>query len=124
MVFEDGEEPPGGIPKVIMCKFENYQGPGVGPDNVVPIAPVTRSWDKNGTLCSRTQFPLTLFYACSIHKAQGVTETIAYVDIGPTEFHLGIAYVAFSRVKSLNGLLIEPFDFTRLSNLKNTLNGL
>ncbi|KAK3922134.1 ATP-dependent DNA helicase [Frankliniella fusca] len=122
ILFEDGEEPPAGSPKIIMCKFQNYQGPGVGPDNLVPIPTITRFWDKNGTSCSRTQFPLTLFYACSVHKAQGVTETMAYVDIGPKEFHLGIAYVAFSRVKTLDGLLIEPFNFSRLSDLKNNAN--
>lgn len=38
----------------------------------------------------------------------------AVVNIGEVDFSLGLSYVALSRVRSLNDLLIEPFLYDRL----------
>ena len=56
---------------------------------------------------SRTQLPLSLAWAITIHKSQGATYDKAIVNIGEKEFHLGLTYVAFSRVRSLDGLLLR-----------------
>jgi ATP-dependent DNA helicase PIF1 len=58
----------------------------------------------------RTQIPLRLAYAITCHKAQGATLDCALIDIGPTTFEYGQAYVALSRVKSLESLYIHSFD--------------
>jgi ATP-dependent DNA helicase PIF1 len=58
----------------------------------------------------RQQIPLRLAYAVTIHKAQGATLDCALIDIGKNTFEYGQAYVALSRVKSLDCLYIWDLD--------------
>ena len=53
----------------------------------------------------RTQFPLKLAYACTIHKVQGLTipNTVVLLDL-KNSFKYGKLYVPLSRAKSLIGL--------------------
>jgi len=53
------------------------------------------------------QVPLRLAYALTIHKAQGATLDCALIDIGPSTFEYGQAYVALSRVKSIDSLYVH-----------------
>ena len=55
-----------------------------------------------------TQFPLTLAWAVTIHKCQGLTLSEIVIDMthAKGKFKPGEAYVAFSRVKTLDKLHI------------------
>jgi ATP-dependent DNA helicase PIF1 len=74
--------------------------------------PVTvQSWESeelDGV--KRSQIPLILAYAITIHRSQGATLDSALIDIGPSTFEVGQAYVALSRVKSLDSLYVFDLD--------------
>ena len=65
---------------------------------------------------SRTQFPLTLAWAVTIHKCQGLTLPEIVVDMSPNKgkFSGGQAYVAFSRVRELCKLHIVNYTRTQI----------
>ena len=65
---------------------------------------------------SRVQFPLQLCWAVTIHKLQGLTLKSIVVDMDPKKgkFGPGQAYVAFSRVRSLQGLHILNYDANQI----------
>jgi len=88
----------GGSPRV---KFENGE--------VETVLPETWSVAFGyGCRASRTQIPLQLAWAMSIHKAQGIS--LSHVDVSLANvFEPGQAYVAISRVRSLQGLGIIDF---------------
>ena len=58
----------------------------------------------------RRQFPLILAYAVTIHKCQGLSLDCAIVDLLDKVFSAGMAYVAVSRVRTLQGLHLVAFE--------------
>ena len=69
--------------------------------------------EKNKNI-SVSQIPLIYAWAITIHKAQGVSLDAAIIDIGKNIFEYGQSYVALSRVKSLEGVYLTSFDYTKI----------
>ena len=82
-----------------------------GDQEVVPIAAISACfYGKEGTLLQRTQIPLILCWAATVHKVQGLSLDAAVMDLGKDVFEPGMAYVALSRVCTLNGVALLNFE--------------
>ncbi|KAJ6784737.1 hypothetical protein PWT90_08569 [Aphanocladium album] len=86
-----------GVPRVILCQPEEWK---------VEL--------PNGDVqAKRTQLPLILAWALSIHKAQGQTLERVTVNLGKV-FEKGQAYVALSRATCQDGLQVIGFDKSKV----------
>ncbi|KAK1912952.1 hypothetical protein P3342_004888 [Pyrenophora teres f. teres] len=110
-------------PFALLVDFDEYnqeapyvlKNPETG-RSLVPIFRVKRDWVRSTVACTRTQFPITIAYAITVHKSQDLSVATAVLNPGKKQdFSPGLTYVAVSRVRTLDGLLIEePFDLKRL----------
>ena len=111
-------------PTILYIKFDD---PNAGKDlintkgncfakenHAVPIEPVLakikiRPGKASSPEIQRVQFPVTLAWACTVHKVQGLTldEVVLSTElVKQRSFNYGQIYVALSRATSLNGLYI------------------
>ena len=113
---------PNSTPTIVFVKFDD---PNAGKEliknhpisfarenNVVPIEPALarikiRPGKASSPEIQRVQFPITLAWACTVHKVQGLTvdKVVICTDlIKQRAFNYGQIYVALSRARSLQGL--------------------
>ena len=111
-------------PSVIYIKFDDLQA-GIKTiqkcadryareNGVVPIYPElarikVRPGKPSSPEIQRLQFPITLAWASTVHKVQGLTvdEIVVCFDLyKQTHFNYGQVYVALSRARSIQGLYI------------------
>jgi len=68
------------------------------------------------------QYPIKMAWAITVHKSQGLTFEKAILDIGDV-FQPGQAYVALSRLKSLDGLILtDTLKVSGISNAHDVMN--
>ena len=87
------------LPAVVWVECNGYSGPdtpgwdGINP-KWIPIIPVTANWENcTGKSLSRTQLPLALAWAITIHKSQGITLNKATIELEPKTFSLARQYL-------------------------------
>jgi ATP-dependent DNA helicase PIF1 len=119
--WDSGQDPATSMPSLVLLKCDDFKGPefpGCGGPGIIPVFPMTRQFEYKGGPCSRTQFPLRLAYAITVHKSQGLTLKQVVLNVNQKEHCMGLAYVAISRVKALGGILFESsFDFDRFKRV-------
>ena len=102
--FKDGSQP---------FILENYQWNNIKYE----LNPVTNEIDETN-IGSFIQYPIKLAWAITVHKSQGLTFEKAILDINRA-FAPGQVYVALSRLKSLDGLVLtSPIQFNAISQDK------
>ena len=78
---------------------------------------------QKGSEITCFQFPLTLAWATTINEVQGLTSDKIVVDMKGGRFSPRQAYVAFSRVKTLQGLHFNPKQLRLVTMCKMKLPG-
>ena len=98
-------------PQLLLIAVDKYNRPALftwqDGKKVIPIFSVLREWEGIKGSCSRCQFPITLAFALTIHKSQGLTLNRVVLDIKEKDKTAGLTYVAILRVKKLLGLIFE-----------------
>lgn len=79
-----------------------------GNEFVVGYSVFERRLDNDSISLQRRQIPLKLGWALTVHKSQGMSLDRVEIDL-PRSFSPGQAYVAFSRAKHLEGLVVRNF---------------
>jgi len=125
-VTDGGKEVPNGTVGTVV-RFVTL--PALGSSNQATTAPVVRfdsprgpatlvvqrvdmklqSVAREGPYASRYQIPLTLAWAVTVHRCQGLTMDAAVLDLGSC-FVGGMVYVALSRVRTMEGVHVLSFD--------------
>tara|TARA_R110000796_G_scaffold71635_8_gene162616 strand:+ start:14956 stop:16254 length:1299 start_codon:yes stop_codon:yes gene_type:complete len=87
-------------------------------DNIGDQTMIPAEWEITDTgtrevLARRTQFPLRLAWAITVHKSQGLTLDNVVAYLGGC-FNPGMVYVALSRMSTMENLTLPEFDVSKI----------
>lgn len=104
-------------PPLPVVRLHNHNGDGDGGEGwAIGLVRVDVAGRGGSSIASRTQIPLQLAWALTVHRVQGMTLPAAHVTLDRSVFECGQAYVAVSRVRSLADLTVSPnFDVRAFS---------
>ena len=96
----------------LVTNFDAQGNPEVRFDDGDVCTVMKHSWFTSCKKMSRTQYPLVLAWAVTIHKMQGATipHATLILNLGSHIFSPCQAYVALSRACSLDQVVLEDFD--------------
>jgi hypothetical protein len=124
-IYAEGKKAPD-LPTYIVIEFDDYFGPKYfskpGQEKWVPIEPEIAKWGGQSEEDHfRKQFPITLAYALTVWKCQGLTiKGLVAVELGDSEKEHGLTFVALSRATEMtNVYLVNGCSFTRLTKIKD-----
>lgn len=135
-MVEDVIWPPGAsrseLPLAVLISCETYMGPTLWrtppkpghPEGIpiIPIPPIKSTFENEGRYMARTQLPLRLAWAVTVHKSQGLTLSDVRIGLGSREFASGLTFVALSRAKDFTGFtLVDAVNFSRVERLGGKL---
>ncbi|XP_021944906.1 ATP-dependent DNA helicase PIF1 [Folsomia candida] len=104
----------GDLPSGVMVKFDDWRIAGTK-DGLFELKPVDVVYTgKQKQEIQRRMLPIVLCWAVTVHKVQGITVDRAVVYLGAEVFAHGQAYVALSRVRTLEGVAIVAQDDNKL----------
>ena len=94
-----------------LTRAQARPGQDIGAHDPIDIQPSTARFKSttNAYDIMRVQFPMSLAWAFTVHKCQGISLDAAVLDLRPTIFADGQAYVALSRVRTLDGVALLRF---------------
>jgi hypothetical protein len=109
-IYTDGEKAPQ-LPFAIIINFPDYTGPPffseAGREKWVPLLAQTYEFTEGFKSHFRKQFPISLSWALTAWKAQGLTcNHNVYAVIGDSEKTTGLTYVILSRNTKIKQLCI------------------
>ncbi|XP_047993596.1 ATP-dependent DNA helicase PIF1-like [Leguminivora glycinivorella] len=113
--LEEGE-----LPEAVLIKFDDATIGAKIKDNdgCVAISPASTTFQalRGYGDVERRMLPIILSWAVTVHKLQGTTLDKAVIDLGKKNFAKGQTYVALSRVKTLEGIVLSDLDANKLLN--------
>jgi len=117
IVFEKDIGPPQ-LPLFVLVQFDGIVG-FKSLNGCIPLKPFLSSWYVDSIRCTRIQIPVSLCWACTIYKSQGLTLKLVQIHLADNESQLGSTYVAFSRVPDVQNLiLLRSLNIDRLNSVK------
>lgn len=105
----------GDLPSSVLVKFDDWRIVG-SQEGIYELKPTDVVYSGRAKEeIQRRMLPIVLCWAVTVHKVQGITVDKAVIYLGAEIFAHGQAYVALSRVRTLDGVAILEQDDNKLT---------
>ena len=98
-------------PQSLLIAVDGYNGPALftrqDSKKVVPIFSVLREWEGIRGSCLQRQFLITLAFALTVYKSQGLILNQVVLDVKKKDKTARLTYIVILQVKKLLGLMFK-----------------